>query len=395
MTKIILPQDLITEILSLLFVKPLLRFQCVSEAWFVVINDPYFIKMHLNRSVETNRERALIADANNGIQPQTYYSVNFSEKQRFSHPEGIYRPFNYPTTTLIKIVGHCNGLVCLHSCPSCCSIEERNKYPNEIVIWNPLIRRYKKLPFKPIENNPVDYELKMLAFGYDQINDDYKVVMILMKPLLVSTVAEVGHHVYSLRGNSWRKVEDKWPDKDIYLHSHCSASLNGALHWVAGPSGLASSLDGRSRFKSSIIAFDLSTEKFRVHALPIETETKPFCQYCKHLVVLGGCLCVWEANCEQFFEVWVMKEYGVAASNWRRVYRLPQGPQHNPSYSKPLALSNNGEEVLMHEFSGKLFWYNIKKKRRRVVKILERIERCELDIVLVGSLLLLDGELDH
>jgi hypothetical protein len=49
----------------------------------------------------------------------------------------------------------------------------------------------------------------------------------------------------------------------------------------------------------------------------------------------------------------------------------------------------------MHEFSGKLIWYNIKKKRRRVVKILERIERCELNIVLVGSLLLLDGELDH
>jgi hypothetical protein len=91
-----------------------------------------------------------------------------------------------------------------------------------------------------------------------------------------------------------------------------------------------------------------------------------------------------------------MKEYGVAASNWTRLYRLPQGPKHNPSsYSKPLALSNNGEEVLMHEFSGKLIWYNIKKKRRRVVKILERIERCELNIVLVGSLLLLDGELDH
>jgi F-box interacting protein len=399
MTDIILPQELITEVLSLLFVKPLLRFQCVSKAWFVVINDPDFIRMHLNRSIETNRERALIADVNNRIQPQTYYSVNFSDKQRFSDPEGIYRPFNYPITTLIKIVGHCNGLVCLHICPSRCSIEERNKYPDEIVIWNPLIRRYKKLPFKPIEN-PVDYEL---AFGYDQINDDYKVVRIL-KPLFAS-VAEVGHHVYSLRGNSWRKVEDKWPDMDLFLHSHCSASLNGALHWVAGQSGLTSFLnaalhwvDGRSVLTStSIIAFDLSTEKFRVHELPFETEIKPFCQYSTiHLVVLGRCLCVWEANCKQFFDVWVMKEYGVAASNWTRLYRLRQGPKHNPSsYSKPLALSNNGEEVLMHEFSGKLVWYNIKKKRRRVVKILERIERCELNIVLVGSLLLLDGELDH
>ncbi|XP_059436434.1 F-box protein CPR1-like [Corylus avellana] len=376
----ILPQELITEILSLLLVKPLMRFQCVSKAWFVTINDPDFIKMHLNRSIETNRERALIADANNGILPHSYYLVNFSDNKRFSEPMEICPPFNHPTTRFIKIVGHCNGLICLHICPFCCSnIEERNKYPNEIVIWNPLIRKYKKLPFKPIEN-PDDYELK-LAFGYDQINDDYKVVRIL-KPLLAS-VSEVCHHVYSLRGNSWRKVEDKWPRKDLYLNMNLSASLNGALHWVAGR---------RRGLTSAIIAFDLSTEKFRVHALPIEIN---FLEYNTHLVVLGGCLCVWEANCQQFFDVWVMKEYGVAASNWTLLYRLPQGSQQTPSYAMPVALSNNGKEVLMHEYSGKLYWYNIKKKRSRIVEIQKSIEKCDLNIVVVGSLLLLDGELDH
>ncbi|XP_059436432.1 F-box protein CPR1-like [Corylus avellana] len=385
----ILPQELITEILSLLLVKPLLRFQCVSKAWFVVINDPDFIKMHLNRSIETNRERALIADANNAILPHTYYSVNFSNKQQFSEPVEIFRPFNHPTNTFIRIIGHCNGLVCLQICPCCCSnIEERNKYPNEIVIWNPLIRKYKKLPFKPIEI-PDNYVFEV-AFGYDQINDDYKVVRILMPQPHLAGVAEVGHHVCSLRGNSWRKVEDKWPRKDLYLHTQCSASLNSALHWVVA---------GRSGLTSAIVAFDLSTEKFRMHALPIEIESRAS-EYYTHLVVLGGCLCVWEFHCEQFFVVWVMKEYGVAASNWTRLYRFPQGPQQDPYYSKPLALSNNGEEVLMHEAlihenSGKLYWYNIKKKRSRIVEIHKRIETCELNIVVVGSLLLLDGELDH
>ncbi|XP_059436436.1 F-box protein CPR1-like [Corylus avellana] len=319
----ILPQELITEILSLLLVKPLLRFQCVSKAWFVVINDPDFIKMHLNRSIETNRERALIADANNAILPQTYYSVNFSDKQQ----------------------------------------------------------KYKKLPFKPIEI-PDDYVFKV-AFGYDQINDNYKVVRILKPRPHLARVAEVGDLVYSLGGNSWRKVEDKWPRKDLYLHMHRSASLNGALHWVADRSGLT----------SAIIAFDLSTEKFRVHALPIKIKSCAF-EYNTHLVVLGGCLCVWEANCEQFFDVWVMKEYGVAASNWRRLYRLPHSPQQTPSYSKPLALSNSGEEVLMHEFSGKLYCYNIKKKRSRIVEIQKRIEKCELNLLVVGSLLLLDGMIE-
>ncbi|XP_059436431.1 F-box protein CPR1-like [Corylus avellana] len=327
----------------------ILAFTCVSKSWFVLINDPDFIEIHLNRSIKTNRERALISEAHKGLTPQTYYSVNFSDKKRSSKPVEIYRPFNHPGEMFNKIVGHCNGLVCLHICSFCCSFEEINKYPNyEIVIWNPLIRKYKKLPFKPIEN-PDDYVLKV-AFGYDQINDDYKVVWILKpRPRLASdlaSVAEVGHHVYSLRGNSWRMVEDKWPHKDLYLHMHCSASLNGALHWVAGRSGLT----------SAIVALDLNTEKFRMHA-----------------------------------------EYGVAASNWTWLYRLPHSPQQTPSYSKPLALSNNGEEVLMHEYSGKLYWYNIKKKRSRIVEIQKRkrIEESELNFVVVGSLLLLDGELDH
>ncbi|XP_059436440.1 F-box protein CPR1-like [Corylus avellana] len=174
---------------------------------------------------------------------------------------------------------------------------------------------------------------------------------------------------------------------------HCSASFNGALHWVAGRRGLT----------SAIVAFDLTTEKYRVHVLPIGITSFCAFEYNTHLVVLGGCLCVWEVKDEQFFDVWVMKEYGVAASNWTPLYRLPQSPQQTPSYFKPLALSNNGEEVLMvlmqkfvGKFLGKLYWYNIKKKRSRVVEIQERIKKCKLNIhVVVGSLLLLDGELDH
>ncbi|KAK2361906.1 F-box/kelch-repeat protein [Trifolium repens] len=50
LTLMILPEYLITEVLSFLPVKCLLRFRCVSMSWNTLILDPAFVKLHLNRS---------------------------------------------------------------------------------------------------------------------------------------------------------------------------------------------------------------------------------------------------------------------------------------------------------------------------------------------------------
>ena len=55
-----LPIEIITEILSRLPVKCLLRFLCISKSWYALIKHPDFIKLHLHRSIETNRDRTLI-----------------------------------------------------------------------------------------------------------------------------------------------------------------------------------------------------------------------------------------------------------------------------------------------------------------------------------------------
>ncbi|GLT69569.1 hypothetical protein SLA2020_417100 [Shorea laevis] len=55
-----LPPEFIEEILTELPVKSLVRFLCVSKSCYALINDPDFIKKHLKRSIETNRERTLI-----------------------------------------------------------------------------------------------------------------------------------------------------------------------------------------------------------------------------------------------------------------------------------------------------------------------------------------------
>ncbi|XP_059436437.1 F-box protein CPR1-like [Corylus avellana] len=381
-----LPKDIITEILFRLQVKPLLRFQCVSKPLFALINGPYFINMHLRRSIENNRERTLIAEETPySNMPRDFcgphfYALNFSDIPNISDddldwapPVKIFQPFSLPTKIKLDtaIIGCCNGLVCLHT--SLCSGLYRNINPidpSETVIWNPLIRKYKKLPFKPVENSD-NYELE-LAFGYDHVNDDYKVLRILKYRNHPQVLRKVDH-VYSLRTHSWRIVEDQWLYKELgsFIFSG-PVSSNGALHWVVR-------VEGRSL--STIVAFDLATEKFRVHALPCPLlQSNNIC-----LDVLRGWLCVCSDYDCRFTRVWVMKEYGVVSS-WTPLDTLGE----TPIYCKPLVFSKDGKEVFMKESFRRCFWDDIKDNT-----LSSRLKYFKKYTLLVGSLLLLDGDSDH
>jgi hypothetical protein len=50
-----------------------------------------------------------------------------------------------------------------------------------IVIWNPFIRKYKKLSIEPIQISSgfIGHAHPKLVFEYDPVNEDYKVVRIV------------------------------------------------------------------------------------------------------------------------------------------------------------------------------------------------------------------------
>ncbi|KDP40842.1 hypothetical protein JCGZ_24841 [Jatropha curcas] len=56
----LLPEEIITDIFLRLPAKPFLRFRCISKSLCAVIDEPYFIKAHLNKSVETRTHQTLI-----------------------------------------------------------------------------------------------------------------------------------------------------------------------------------------------------------------------------------------------------------------------------------------------------------------------------------------------
>ncbi|XP_043693193.1 F-box protein CPR1-like [Telopea speciosissima] len=199
-----LPEDLIVEILSRLPVKSLLRFRCVCKPWCVLITDPTFVKMHINRSLATNSNLIFIL-----IKPSfnlQFFNLNDGDEQLEAAVE-IDHPPLYNSEFKAELVGSCNGLLCI-------------TYSVHIIfLWNPLTRRHQKLPDTPITpielfEFPVrfDYHPNIVyGFGYDATTEDFKLVRIVQfyTRYQHSDRHYSGHSevkVYSLSTNSWRRI---------------------------------------------------------------------------------------------------------------------------------------------------------------------------------------------
>ncbi|XP_059450957.1 F-box protein CPR1-like [Corylus avellana] len=372
----ILPPDLITEILFLLPVKSLVRFQCVSKPWLALIEDPDFIK----KQIDTNKERSFIVETCmcwGYAHPKDYYLVKVSNENVFGEPEKMLIPRFNPSEKLrcirISILGSCNGLVCI-----------RNDI-FEIVICNPSIQKHKKIPFEPVDDNNNKLVLDLndgfsFGFGYDAVNNDFKVLRIVgfweSSEMFRTPPTDVEVKIFSLKANSWRRVEDQWPYKELLIVSYHWAFINGAFHW------LAQSATGAY----TLLAFDLTTEKFRVQMLPFDILS------IADFDVLGGSLCVALHGEAGDCEVWTMKEYGVESS-WSRLWKLPEAPWQ---IGLLLVLSKDNKKALTKDELMRILWYDIQKKTYEIV------ENDHLDILkniwtmpYVESLFLQDGDSDN
>ncbi|CAA2980387.1 F-box CPR30-like [Olea europaea subsp. europaea] len=290
-----LPPDMISEILSRLPVKTLLRFRCVERTWCSIIDGQSFVQLHLHQSMTTNSYHSLILGSRKGL-----YSVDLDsiDKAQLIEPPVSSKGFDC-------ISNSCNGLILVMSDPLV-----------PPVLWNPFLRKYKILPDAAIEYPAPLLCLSKVFYGlgYDSRNNDYKVVRAVefcseTSRAWVCSATEI----YSLKLNSWNMVPvlsnmkgncDKW---DVHVH--------GALHTLMEDSSHVYSV------KSFIImAFSVENENHYAMMLPpnIETENVEM-----KLELLRGCLCLVCADNYDVNNIWVMKEYGVEES-WTQL--LSVGP---------------------------------------------------------------------
>lgn len=116
-TPVLLPLDVIIDILILLPVKSLLRFRCASKSFHSIIDGQDFVKLHLNHSLETSSNLRVVTSF---LGSTRFYSLS---SDSLGHGFNIDLPVYFRDPH--DVIGSCNGLLALKN------------YPKGIILLNP------------------------------------------------------------------------------------------------------------------------------------------------------------------------------------------------------------------------------------------------------------------
>ncbi|KAL4599514.1 hypothetical protein ACB092_11G132800 [Castanea dentata] len=278
-----------------------MRFRCVSKSLYSSITSHDFISTHLN-NINNDHDhgngyvihmpfRGTSHPLSSSPHPDTpVCTVAFD--RTFDRISEVRIPFDFDFECA-QIVGSCNGLLCLAASD------------NAIYLWNPSIKKFKRLPDTCLRSKMP----AILGFAYHSENDDYKVVRISHLSRDLPTI-----EVYTLSSDSWKKVGILSTKANFcYRNSLLPTPLvSGALHWMAFIK------EGeRTNWRNSIISFDVNTETSRKLALPYDSDYS----YCIELFK-GKLAFITHNQYHYRYSIWVMEEYGVVES-WNKLFVVP------------------------------------------------------------------------
>ncbi|CAI8610425.1 unnamed protein product [Vicia faba] len=304
------PDELMAEILSWLSVKHLMQLRSVNKFFKTLISNPYFVQMHLNKSARTPNLALIWLDS---MEDRDSHFVSKSVPRLLLHNDPSYRLINF--VRISRVVGSCNGLICL-----ICS-----SYPSSfdewLCFWNPAIRTIT--PEFGLFSRSSDIKF---SFGYDNLNKTYKVVAFLVELEVHGTLNNMVQRtlknmvkVFSLGDNSWRDIQclpviplhwfDARNNKDVYF--------NGTINWLAYCNhdfylrGIPENY--------VILSLDLSTESYTQIMLPPGFDKGPNVQ--ANIALLMNFLCFCRDFERNHFLIWKMKDFGVQDS-WVQLFKI-------------------------------------------------------------------------
>ncbi|CAJ1835301.1 unnamed protein product [Sphenostylis stenocarpa] len=309
-TLLVLPPEVIREILLRLPVKSLLRFKSVCKSWLSLISDPQFGISHYDLAA-TPTHRIL-------LRSNDFYAQSIDTKAPFiDHEEGtlcllraVHLLLPPPSPPRIPdffhfddfrnqphILGSCRGFVLLYY--------ERG---DDLILWNPSIGVHKQLPHFQYDSITREF---LYGFGYDPSKDDYLITSI---PFSCPFSAENEIHVFSFKTASWNNVPVNIPysDPGNCLAVRAGSLFNETLHWL---------VLSKEKKVPIILAFDLVQRSFSEISLldHLTMEKRRVCG----LRVMGGCLSLcYSVEGSAVTEIWMMKEYKVQSS-WTKFIIIP------------------------------------------------------------------------
>ncbi|XP_047339732.1 F-box protein CPR1-like [Impatiens glandulifera] len=183
-----------------------------------------------------------------------------------------------------------------------------NDGTDNVFLWNPSTKKSIQLP-SPASSADGKIWWWVNRFGYDHINNDYKVV----KLIFFENGKDYEINVYSLKSNSWHSPK-KFPYRPR-LSSIGDFITGGAMHWM---SKMGSDSKSKRSIVDQIVAFDLGTEKYRV-ITPPELSGSHFCLYLSNL---EGCLSATVHYYSWTVDIFLLKEYGGKNEHWSKLISI-------------------------------------------------------------------------
>uniref|UniRef100_A0A1J3JQ33 F-box protein CPR30 n=1 Tax=Noccaea caerulescens TaxID=107243 RepID=A0A1J3JQ33_NOCCA len=362
-----IPMDIITDLFLRLPASTLVRFRVLSKPLFSLIDSPDFIASHLNHTLQTGDHLMILLRG-----PRLLCTVDLDAPDKVSDVEHPLKAGG-----LTEVFGSCNGLIGLSNSPT------------DMAIFNPSTRQIHRLPAEIVDfpEGSTTRGYVFYGFGYDSVNDDYKIVRMVQckggkaDELVLGFPYEI--KVFSLKRNSWKRIKRVLPAIQLlfYFYYHLlyrrgyGVLASNSLHWVLPRR------PGLIGF-NTIIRFDLASEEFEILGFPEVLAHENI-----DIGVLDGRLCLMCNHEFAYVDVWVMKEYNVEAS-WSKLFRVTK-PKSVDSFDfmRPLIWSKDRSKILLEINNAKLVWFDLASKRFRTL----RIKDCDSSYsaeLLVSSLVL-------
>ncbi|MED6170301.1 hypothetical protein PIB30_029685 [Stylosanthes scabra] len=324
----VLPDELIREILLRLPARSLLGLRSVCRSWRTLISSSKFANDHVQRSISADSclSYSRVVYRNRGYNCKRF--VDFPIQTLLKNPSELMKAVLFDGGGNYRIIGSCNGLLCL------LEVEGANTRKNRAMLWNPCTG----IASRSLE---IGGFISLCGFGYDHVNDKYKLVgMVKQKP-------EQKHPrsatiIYTFCPNPLRRTIQVYPPGSRYVGDEgVFVPGTGNLNWIR--------LHGT--MNCLVVSFDLVKETFSEFSLPCnETIVSP------RLCVLRNCLAFSFKHQNTHWAVWLMKEYGVPQS-WTKLAMIRLDPLLDGKRLRPLYKWRN--YVLVAASSSKIVLYNL------------------------------------
>ncbi|KAL6613727.1 hypothetical protein ACP70R_035997 [Stipagrostis hirtigluma subsp. patula] len=350
-----LPHEIVTDILTRLPVKSLLRFRCVCKAWRRTISDdPAFVRAHLHHQPSTLLVLPLLGEDDEEYMYMSYRRRRPPSQRYASNKKKIafYRwaPSSDTDATLVHAadmltehndVPHhdalpqCDGLVLVPA-------------GDKVHLFNPAARQAVALPWSPGSVAPLGFRLRLprphqaLGLGHDPRSGTYKAARFFYREVFAvatSTYAlTTGMEVLTVGADSrWRELTEEPPYPAI--PDRAATFHKGSLLWTVDERFLPR----HGAAAPGFLRFSLEDESFGVTPAP---PCHPRLDYASsNLTELRGELCVarMEPN-TRLLELWMTDD--AVHPRWDRRYAI-HVMNELPRPPRPVAMLDDG--ILFHD----------------------------------------------